>query len=172
MLFILLLQVKIGFTLSLFLFQPSHQQAQQSKSKRSPLEIGYVQFSLPGHHGTHIHQDVTIHVPSVVAHAHNTTTTIHDKHNMLVHTNTHDPLYEHRNEWIPGHVRNHAYIPGHVHHVIVPASTLLVAHPVHAAVLLHPVSMHPVPLYRKHYGGFGVGVDYGGHGAGHGFHVV
>ncbi|XP_046421090.1 uncharacterized protein LOC124180083 isoform X1 [Neodiprion fabricii] len=35
----------------------------------------------------------------------------------------------------------------------------------------HEDEDHNVNVFRSHYGGFGVGLNYGGHGAGHGFHV-
>jgi len=45
-------------------------------------------------------------------------------------------------------------------------------------VVLAPIVSHkpPVPheqqnVFRMHYGGFGVGIDFGGHGSGHGFYV-
>lgn len=87
------------------------------------------------------------------------------KHHVLVSSNAHD-------HWVPGHVVNHAFIPGHIEHVLVPQHTLLVTHAVHAvhSIVVHPVSVHPeVNEFRKHYGGYGVGLAYGGHGAGHGF---
>lgn len=129
-------------------------------SKRSPLEIGYVQFPLTHHevhHPVHHHHHVTIH-----------------KQNLTNHRNNLVNSHEH---WVPGHVVNHAFIPGHIEHVLVPAEHTLVVthsaiHEVHA-VVLHPVNVHPeVNIYRKHFGGYGVGVEYGGHGAGHGFQVA
>ncbi|XP_046741794.1 uncharacterized protein LOC124408708 isoform X3 [Diprion similis] len=35
----------------------------------------------------------------------------------------------------------------------------------------HEDDDHNTNVFRSHYGGFGVGLNYGGHGAGHGFHV-
>lgn len=90
-----------------------------------------------------------------------------------------------RREWIPGkncerrecsvfhmllgHVKHHAYIPAHARNVFVPASVL--------STVIIPTSSQRYHLYeddryRSHYGGFGVGVDYGGQGAGHGFQVA
>ncbi|XP_071056194.1 uncharacterized protein [Onthophagus taurus] len=70
-----------------------------------------------------------------------------------------------RDEWIPGHVEHHAFIPGHVHHVLIPTAGVLVTTQHHS----HPDSH--VNVFKSHIGGFGVGLDNGGHGAGHGFHV-
>lgn len=76
----------------------------------------------------------------------------------------HDPHSHFRDEWIPGHVEHHSFIPGHIHHILLPSNAIFLDDSV---VLPHP---YDVP-YKQHYGGFGVGLDSGGHGAGHGFHV-
>ncbi|XP_063913711.1 uncharacterized protein LOC135130274 isoform X2 [Zophobas morio] len=54
---------------------------------------------------------------------------------------------------------SHKWIPGHA---------LLLARTVET-VFVHPAVYSP---YRHHLGGFGIGLDVGGQGAGHGFHVV
>ncbi|XP_044254816.1 uncharacterized protein LOC123005225 [Tribolium madens] len=59
-------------------------------------------------------------------------------------------------KWVPGHVRHHSFIPAHLQHVFIP----------------HVLFVHPYSHYREHIGGFGIGLDSGGRGAGHGFHVV
>lgn len=74
-------------------------------------------------------------------------------------------------EMFSGHVKHHAYIPAHARNVFVPARP-----PVLSTVVI-PTSTRRYNLYeddryRSHYGGFGVGVDYGGQGAGHGFQVA
>lgn len=70
-----------------------------------------------------------------------------------------------------GHVKHHAYIPAHARNVFVPA------HPPGLSTAIVPTASHRYQFfeddkYRSHYGGFGVGVDYGGQGAGHGFQVT
>lgn len=90
--------------------------------------------------------------------------------------------------FVSGHVVNHAFVPGHIEHVIVQpeAHELVVTHAVHEihalhdvhAVVVHPVhAVHAVhnphdSIYRKAIGGYGVGLTFGGHGAGHGYQVV
>ena len=74
----------------------------------------------------------------------------------------------HSHKWIPGHVRHHSYIPAHLHHLYLPTQALLLARTVET-VFVHPAVYSP---YRHHLGGFGIGLDVGGQGAGHGFHVV
>ncbi|XP_068906959.1 uncharacterized protein [Tenebrio molitor] len=74
-------------------------------------------------------------------------------------------MSSHTHKWIPGHVHHHSYIPAHLNHLYLPTHALLLARTVET-VFVHP------DLYRHHIGGFGIGVNTGGHGAGHGFHVV
>lgn len=125
-----------------------------AKLKRSPLEIGLVSFNNVAkihNNGNTIHDrakpkkstvDVPLH-PNVAVHAH------------VAHV------------WIPGRVHDHSYIPAHVHHVLLPTHALLLSENVHA-ILVPPVSSN---VYRNHIGGFGVGLGFGGQGAGHGFHI-
>lgn len=71
-----------------------------------------------------------------------------------------------------GHVKDHAYIPAHTRNVFLPA------HPPVLSTVIIPTSTYSYrqyyedDRYRTHYGGYGVGVDYGGQGAGHGFQVA
>lgn len=96
---------------------PSLLSIEQIKPKRSPLEIGYVQFTIPTTNQHSLHQGVTIHLPSVLLHeTHSNTNSSenshpHDshKHQMLTTTHVH-----YRDEWVPGHVVNHVFIPGKV----------------------------------------------------------
>lgn len=60
-----------------------------------------------------------------------------------------------------GNVRHHLFIPPHVRHYFVP---FLITKAV--------IVKSPYEVYPRAYGGFGVGAVTGGHGAGHGFHVV
>ncbi|KAF5271903.1 hypothetical protein FQR65_LT05050 [Abscondita terminalis] len=64
--------------------------------------------------------------------------------------------------WIPGHVRDHAFIPAHEEHIFIP---------MHEVVVTQPIVVQSSNLYRSQIGGFGIGVNFGGRGAGHGFHV-
>ncbi|RZC42221.1 hypothetical protein BDFB_001737, partial [Asbolus verrucosus] len=123
--------------------------------KRSPLEVGLVTFTeKPPHHIQNITKNG---IPPVIM-------------DVIKPTHTH--------KWIPGHVRHHAYIPAHLDHLYIPTlvskKTLLPTHALLLARTVETVFVHPdiYSPYRHHYGGFGIGVDMGGHGAGHGFHVV
>lgn len=77
-----------------------------------------------------------------------------------------------RREWVPGHVKHHSFIPAHSHSVYVPARALLLAPAVLAQSTSQKYNFYEDDTYRSHYGGFGVGVDYGGQGAGHGYQVA
>lgn len=73
--------------------------------------------------------------------------------------------------FLSGHVKDHAYIPAHARDVFLPA------HPAVLSTMVVPTPTHKYQLYeddryRSHYGGFGVGIDYGGQGAGHGYQVA
>lgn len=77
-----------------------------------------------------------------------------------------------RREWVPGHVKHHSFIPAHSHSVYVPARALVLAPAVLAQSTSQKYNFYEDDTYRSHYGGFGVGVDYGGQGAGHGYQVA
>lgn len=62
--------------------------------------------------------------------------------------------------FIPGKVRQHIFIPPHIHHYVLPI------------LITKEVIVKPYETCEKVYGGFGVGSLIGGHGAGHGLHVI
>ncbi|KAF5277633.1 hypothetical protein FQA39_LY06126 [Lamprigera yunnana] len=112
-----------------------------AKIKRAPLEIGLISFN-----DVPKHQFLKVNLTR-------------GHHHTLKTGNT-------QHVWIPGYVKHHAYIPAHEHHIIIPPHEVIVARPIQT--LLLPLNSN---IYRTHIGGFGVGVDFGGRGAGHGFHI-
>lgn len=115
-------------------------------AKRSPLEFGLVSF-----------EDLANHPSKFLRSGH---------HSLIKSNPYHQQLsVHHHHEWISGHVHNHAFIPAHAHNVFIPSplpKSSLIVKSVHNVI---------VP-YRTHYGGFGIGVNTGGPGAGHGYHVI
>ncbi|GJQ77477.1 hypothetical protein Trydic_g20869 [Trypoxylus dichotomus] len=124
----------------------------QTKNKRSPLEHGHVQFGAPFVKPTH----------TIAAILDPIKTNLKTVKKVLAVKESRHPHF--RNEWVPGHVDHHSFIPGHVQHILLPPHAIFLDDSV---VLSHH---YDVP-YRQHYGGFGVGLDSSGHGAGHGFQV-
>lgn len=126
-----------------------------SASKRSPLELGLVSFNI-----AHPHYKIlsSSERPSLLNNEQLKTKNENNSDNQHVLLNTHT-----KHEWIPGHVHNHAFIPAHSHNVFIPSHS----------ILLTKSTVHSIILpYRNHYGGFGIGINAGGPGAGHGYHVV
>lgn len=124
----------------------------QTKNKRSPLEHGHVEFGVPFVKESHA-------IPAIFSPL---KTTIKSVKKLLPVKESHHSHF--RDEWVPGHVDHHSFIPGHIHHILLPPQTIFLENPV---VVAHHYDLP----YRQHYGGFGVGLDSGGHGAGNGFHV-
>ncbi|KAK9727409.1 hypothetical protein QE152_g19181 [Popillia japonica] len=124
----------------------------QTKNKRSPLEHGHVEFGIPFLKATH-------NVPAIIDHVKT------DLKPVKKVVSIKEPHHAHfRDEWIPGHVHDHSFIPGHFQHILLPSHTIYLDD---AVVVSHDYDLP----YRHHYGGFGVGLDTGGHGSGHGFHI-
>lgn len=68
--------------------------------------------------------------------------------------------------WLPGRVYHHAFIPPHLEHQPTATRSHLVIHDSHRN--RGTIGHHGI----DHLGGYGVGVDTGGQGAGHGWQVV
>lgn len=121
-------------------------------SKRSPLELGLVSFNS-------VHPQFKIFTraqrPLLSNESLKTKSENPENQHVLLHSHS-------KHEWIPGHVHNHAFIPAHSHNVFIPSHSILLTKSVHSIIL----------PYRNHYGGFGIGINAGGPGAGHGYQVV
>ncbi|CAG9835813.1 unnamed protein product [Diabrotica balteata] len=74
---------------------------------------------------------------------------------------TKSPIITHSTEWIQGYIKNHAFIPAHIHHIFIPF-VISVKH--HASYNEH--------IYPEIIGGYGIGQQSGGQGAGHGFQIL
>lgn len=131
--------------------------------KRSPLEIGLVSFTDTT---SHFKFFTTTSRPLLNNETLKSKSDVSNPEHLIIHAHV-------KHEWIPGHVHNHAFIPAHSHSVIIPAPIILSK--AVESVLVQPTAQKLVfdgIPYRHHYGGFGAGVDSGGPGAGHGYHVV
>ncbi|KAK4887179.1 hypothetical protein RN001_003450 [Aquatica leii] len=111
------------------------------KIKRAPLEVGLISFN---------------DAPKYLSH----------KTNLTKHRQRNSVKTGHsQHMWIPGYVRDHAFIPAHEEHVFIPTHEVIIAQPIHS------ILVQSNNVYKSHPGGFGVGVNFGGRGTGHGFHI-
>ncbi|KAK7790836.1 hypothetical protein R5R35_011220 [Gryllus longicercus] len=118
--------------------------------KRSPLGLGLVPAVAVTHHGSaspaSAHHSVVLHPKPARA---VTVAALHGVAGLVTHAVI-DPGLHISSTTVLSHDAPHA--------LVIPV-----------VALAHPA---PHPLFRAHVGGFGVGLDFGGHGAGHGFYAA